>query len=259
MKHSPSWSGSIAALLLGIALSVVIWLPANVPIAMVAKIADGRLDFHHVRGTVWMGSTELALVKPGSAHDTVPIPGRVHWRWLWQDWIPELVVRSDCCFSQPVTFKLTLSPEQSQLSISDVKMNLPLTLLEGLGAPFNTLKPNGDLRVETKKLKLTLANRMMKVSGEMEAEIGSLSSVLSQVKPIGTYTVIAKGYGDRIRFNLSTRSGALQLVGSGELTQKKFRFNAEASSSLGYELAMSNLLNVIGRRSGNRSIISMER
>ena len=106
---------------------------------------------------------------------------------------------------------------------------------------------------------MTLADRMMKISGGAEFEIGSLSSVLSQVKPIGTYTVTAKGQGDRISFTLSTRSGALQLRGSGELRQKTFRFNAEATSSPGYELAMSNLLNVIGRRSGNRSIISMER
>lgn len=259
MKHAPSWTGSIAALLLGIALSVAIWLPASVPVALVAKITEGRLDFRHVRGTVWAGSTELALVKPGEANDTIPIPGRLYWRWLWQDLVPELIVDSDCCFSKPVTFKVTLGTEQRRLSMSDVKMNFPLTLLEGLGAPFNTLKPSGDLQVKTRKLTMTLADRMMKISGEAEFEIGSLSSVLSQVKPIGTYTLTAKGQGDRISFSLSTRSGALQLSGSGELRQKKFRFNAEASSSPGYELAMSNLLNVIGRRSGNRSIISMER
>jgi general secretion pathway protein N len=258
MKNSPSWSGSIVALLSGIALAVVLWLPASVPTAMIAKRAEGRLDFSHVRGTAWAGSTELALVKPNKAEASIPIPGRIHWHWLWQGWIPELVVNSDCCFSQPVTFKLILGTDLQQLSISDVKINFPLTILEGLGAPFNTLKPNGDLQIETRKLKMTLADRVMKVSGDADFELGNLSSVLSQVKPIGTYTVAAKGQGDRISFKLSTRSGALQLSGSGELTQKKFRFNAEATSSPGYELAMSNLLNVIGRRSGNRSIISME-
>ena len=259
MKRPPSWSGSIVALLVGIALSVVIWLPASAPTVMVAKITEGRLDFRHERGTVWAGSTELALVKPNKSDDSVSIPGRIHWRWRWQGWIPELVVNSDCCFSQPVTFKLFLGSEQWQLSMSDVKMNFPLAILEGLGAPFNTLKPHGDLQIKTRKIKMTLADRMMKISGGAEFEIGSLSSVLSQVKPIGTYTVTAKGQGDRISFTLSTRSGDLQLRGSGELRQKTFRFNAEATSSPGYELAMSNLLNVIGRRSGNRSIISMER
>ena len=258
MKHSPPWAGSVVALVLGIVLSVVIWLPASVPTTLVAKLAEGRLDFRQTRGTVWAGSTELALVPPGGENDTITIPGRLYWRWLWQSWIPELVVNSDCCFSKPVTFRVTLSPEQ-QLSISDVKMNFPLALLEGLGAPFNTLKPSGDLQVKIRALKMTLVDQMMKASGEVEFEIGNFSSVLSQVKPIGTYTVTARGQGDRVSFSLSTRSGALQLSGSGELRQKKFRFNAEASSSPGYELAMSNLLNVIGRRSGNRSIISMER
>ena len=108
MKRPPSWSGSIVALLVGIALSVVIWLPASAPTVMVAKITEGRLDFRHERGTVWAGSTELALVKPNKSDDSVSIPGRIHWRWRWQGWIPELVVNSDCCFSQPVTFKLFL-------------------------------------------------------------------------------------------------------------------------------------------------------
>ena len=258
MKHSPPWIGSAVTLVLGMVLAVVIWLPASVTTGLVAKITEGRLDFRHARGTVWAGSTELALVSPGGVNDRTPIPGRVYWRWLWQGWIPELIVNADCCFSKPLTFRVTLGREQ-QLSISDVKMMFPLTLLEGLGAPFNTLKPSGDLQVNTRAVKLTLADRTMKVSGEVEFEIGSLSSVLSQVKPIGTYTVNARGQGDRVSFSLSTRSGALQLSGSGELKQKKFRFNAEARSSPGYELAMSNLLNVIGRRSGNRSIISMER
>ena len=56
---------------------------------------------------------------------------------------------------------------------------------------------------------------------------------------------------------LSTQTGALQLSGSGQLGPSGMRFRGEARAGAGAEQALANLLNIIGRRDGARSLISV--
>ena len=56
---------------------------------------------------------------------------------------------------------------------------------------------------------------------------------------------------------LDTLNGALRLTGSGLWTGARLRFRGEASAAPGHEAALSNLLNIIGRRQGALSIISI--
>jgi general secretion pathway protein N len=57
--------------------------------------------------------------------------------------------------------------------------------------------------------------------------------------------------------SLSTQDGPLQLTGSGTWGPGGVKFRGEARSATGDEAALSNLLNIIGRRDGARSIISI--
>ena len=56
---------------------------------------------------------------------------------------------------------------------------------------------------------------------------------------------------------MSTIDGPLQLRGSGEWGAGGVRFRGEASAEPLNETALSNLLNIIGRRDGARSVISI--
>jgi general secretion pathway protein N len=56
---------------------------------------------------------------------------------------------------------------------------------------------------------------------------------------------------------LTTTSGALQLSGSGQWAASKVRFSGQASAAAGSEAALNNLLNIIGRRKGALSLISI--
>mgnify|MGYP006994992472 CR=1 FL=1 len=56
---------------------------------------------------------------------------------------------------------------------------------------------------------------------------------------------------------LETLEGALQLSGSGRWVGSRLHFNGAATAAPGREEALANLLNIIGRRSGARSIISI--
>jgi general secretion pathway protein N len=52
-------------------------------------------------------------------------------------------------------------------------------------------------------------------------------------------------------------SGALQLKGQGQWLGERLRFTGEASAAEGQDAVLSNLLNIIGRRDGTRSLLSL--
>ncbi|MBV8249557.1 MAG: type II secretion system protein N, partial [Comamonas sp.] len=51
-------------------------------------------------------------------------------------------------------------------------------------------------------------------------------------------------------------SGDLQLSGQGRWVDSRLHFNGEAAASPEREAALANLLNILGRRQGTRSIIT---
>ena len=59
------------------------------------------------------------------------------------------------------------------------------------------------------------------------------------------------------KLNLSTQSGSLLLSGQGQWQGSKFQFRGEASAVPEHAAALSNLLNIIGRRQGARSLLSL--
>jgi general secretion pathway protein N len=56
---------------------------------------------------------------------------------------------------------------------------------------------------------------------------------------------------------LQTLEGALQLQGSGRVHAGRLQFAGFASAAAGREEALANLLNIIGRRDGARSVIQV--
>ena len=66
----------------------------------------------------------------------------------------------------------------------------------------------------------------------------------------------AKG-GDAPAFTLSTLEGPLQLSGNGQWVGARLRFSGEATAAPEQQAQLANLLNIIGRRQGARSLLSI--
>jgi len=76
------------------------------------------------------------------------------------------------------------------------------------------------------------------------------------LRPMGSYRLELTG-GEVPALALSTLQGPLQLTGSGQWVSQRLRFAGEASAAPDREAALANLLNIIGRRSGARSLITV--
>ena len=73
---------------------------------------------------------------------------------------------------------------------------------------------------------------------------------------MGSYRITLNG-GSTSTLQLETLEGALQLTGSGQWVGSRLRFSGTASAAPDREAALSNLLNIIGRRRGAQSIITI--
>jgi general secretion pathway protein N len=105
-------------------------------------------------------------------------------------------------------------------------------------------------------LVLRWSGRQLTLAGRATLDATDISSSLSTLKPMGSYRIALEG-GPVPSLLLTTREGSLQLSGSGRWNGTTMRFDGEASAAPGREDALSNLLNIIGRRDGARSLITL--
>jgi len=249
-----AWAGGGAAL--GLLLALVLFAPAQWLAGAVKSASGGHLLLNEPRGTVWNGSAQLLLAGGAGSSDAVALPSRLDWtlRPAWSGVRASL--RADCCTPQPLAVLARLRWGGMALELADGQAQFPAGLLAGLGTPWNTLQVEGDLQLATQGLSVEWIAARAQIAGRAELQALRLSSRLSTLRPMGSYSITLLG-GTSPTLQLRTLEGSLQLSGSGQWVGSRLRFTGEASAAPEREAALSNLLNIIGRRTGARSIITI--
>lgn len=255
-KPRSTWAWALAGALLGVLPAVAAFAPAHWLARGVANATGGQVQLLQARGTVWTGSAQLVLTGGVASQDRAALPGRVEWQLR-----PTLTgVRAQllaaCCTPEPLRAQVHGRWRGLQLTLADGQSQWPAALLSGLGTPWNTLQPQGQLALRTQGLRMSWIAGRSNLAGLVQLDARAMSSRLSTLKPMGSYRLALQG-GDVPTLTLSTLEGHLQLSGSGQWVGNRLRFAGEASAAPEREAALSNLLNIIGRRSGARSIITV--
>ena len=274
LNQLAGWS-AFAGLLLG----VVMQAPASWLSEAVAKATQKRVLLLNPQGTVWQGSAEwalsdgqhtLATAQEANAHKGLATPTRLASRLQWrigpsidfQNFAVglRLELQSACCTPSPLQVFAAPTWQGLQLRSQSHTSQWPATWLVGLGAPWNTLQPEGQMQLRTQTLQWqqpwSTAHAQPKLTGEVELQWLQFSTRLSTLRPLGNYRVVVKG-GDTMQVTLDTLEGSLQLQGRGEWQQGRLRFRGEAKAQTDAEAAVSNLLNVLGQRRGNVSFMEL--
>ena len=250
------WGWAVLGALLGLAMTVMLMAPASWLAAAVNQASAGRLQLLEPRGTVWTGSAQLQLTGGAGSRDSAVLPGQLAWR-LRPGWLAlNLQVSADCCTTAPLQARLSQHWSGASLQVFDGRSQWPAALLAGLGTPWNTLQAQGSLQLSTQRFSIAWFDGRMALSGQAELAAVALSSRLSTLKPMGSYRLTLQG-GSTPTLELATLEGSLQLSGSGSWAGPRLRFTGVASAAPEHEAALSNLLNIIGRRNGARSIITL--
>lgn len=251
-----AWGWALAGVLAGALPAVAVFAPARWLAQGVASASGGQVLLQQARGTVWTGSAQLVLTGGGTSHDSAALPGRVDWQLRPTLSGLRLQLQAGCCTAQPLRAQLHARWAGARLTVADSQSQWPAALLTGLGTPWNTVQPQGQLALRTQALEVNWTAGRMALAGQLQLDALALSSRLSTLRPMGSYRVVVQG-GEAPTLTLSTLDGHLQLSGSGQWVGNRLRFAGEASAAPEREAALSNLLNIIGRRNGARSIITV--
>ncbi len=255
-SRSP-WVWAAMGALLGLIVVPVVMAPARWLTSTIEQASGGRIQLFDPRGSIWDGSAQLVLTGGVGSSDAVALPGRVSWhlRPIWRGGTAHIV--ADCCTREPLALKITaLGNEPITATLTNSQSEWPAALLTGLGTPWNTIRPQGQLAVATHQLGVQWVDGRPLLMGDLQLDAVQISTRLSTLVPMGSYRVNLAG-GAAPSFQLSTVEGSLQLNGQGQWIGGALRFKGEASASPGRVEALSNLLNIIGRRDGARSTITV--
>ena len=258
------WRWAVAGGVIGALAGLAAFAPAAWLASAVASASGDRLLLTDARGTLWNGSALPVLSGGPGSRDASALPGRLEWRLGLSGLGAEVRARQACCLRGEVRalVKVGLGRLSVQLlpGESSTVGQWPASWLAGLGTPWNTLQLGGALRLTSPGLTVEWVQGRMRFSGEAALDVANASSRVATLDTLGSYRLTVRGNaasGDAATLSLVTIDGALRLSGQGEWTGAGLRFRGEAQAAEGSEPALNNLLNIIGRRQGARSVISI--
>ncbi|OYU93267.1 MAG: general secretion pathway protein GspN [Burkholderiales bacterium PBB5] len=253
---------------LGVLGALITQAPAQWLANGLQQATGSRLLLAEARGSVWNGSAVLVLTGGEGSRDAAALPGRLNWR-LRPDWRGlQLSASQACCLQGEM--RLHLQPGWGGYTVTldtpaDASGKLgqwPAAWLAGLGTPWNTLQLGGQLQLASGGLRLQSTQGRVQLEGTLALTLQSASSRVSPLPVLGSYLLQVQGTGAGAgnavpTVQLSTLDGVLLLSGNGQWTGARLRFRGQAEAAEGHAAALSNLLNIIGRRQGALSVISI--
>ena len=252
------WIGYGLVVLVTLVVGTLILAPAQWMSALVRSATQGRVDLAETRGSFWSGEATLVLASgltPGSMRAS--LPERLTWKLSPAALVTgsvDLTLAHPSALAQPLRVRAGLD---GKLNAGPTTLRLPASLLIGLGAPWNTVRPGGVISVTWDRL----AIEPRKFQGNLTAEWQFASSNLTPVSPFGHYRLLTNGVFPGTQLNLLTISGPLELTGSGTIAEGgRLRFQGVARALPGTDPAiktqLTGLISLLGRRDGESAILN---
>lgn len=249
----------VVAALLILILTALVVAPAQWAAGYVRSATNGRLELAEASGTLWNGSAVVVLASPGeTGASRASLPERLSWRlspWALLAGQIDLALTHPSALAQPLTINAPIFG--SKLTLGPTALRLPASLLTGLGAPWNTVRPGGILTVSWDRMAIGPGRWEGKLGGEWQYA----TSALTPVSPMGHYRVQTNGIWPGTQLELLTISGPLELMGNGTINEGgRLRFTgraqAMAGTDPGVKAQLTGLISLLGRRDGEGSLLN---
>lgn len=246
MMRRPTWRGVIAwggATLAAYGLFLVVLAPATLLDAGLRHATNGTLRLAQAHGTLWSGSGRLEIV---NAAATSGVGKDLSWilqpGGLWRGRL-DFAVAIDHAASR---FPVHLSARRIELA--NVDFTLPASALGVAVARIAPLGPRGELVFHIAKFSRVAGN----VAVDAVMTWQDAGSALTAVAPLGTYALQVNGAGGLVHATLRTRSGPLQLDGSGSSRDNgPLVFSATARVDAQHRAQLTPLLRLIAIERSN--------
>jgi general secretion pathway protein N len=239
-------------LLIAVFSSVAVML-AMLPAAWItpqfARQSGGHVNLVDPAGSLWHGSATLMLAAGSDMSAATLLPGRIEWRTaLWPLFTGR--VRMTMRHSEAMPDPISIDATPRTANVTPGTIAVPASLLSGLGAPFNTLDLQGDVRLSWSDWRSFKGEAF----GQLTVALNDVSSRVSLVKPLGSYQLMFQAQGVSSTLELRTVKGPLMLSGRGIVSEASTSFRGTASAAPEARDNLAGLLNLLGRPSGPDSV-----
>jgi general secretion pathway protein N len=226
-------------------VTLFVMLPAAWIVPQFGKSTGGHVNLVDPAGSLWKGSATLMLATGSGGEGATLLPGRIEWHTAF--W-PLLTgrVRMEMRQTDAMPDSVFVDAGLSGSTLSPGGIGVPASLLAGLGAPFNTLDMEGNVRLTWTEWRVLRGNTY----GQVIVTLDDMSSRVSRVKPLGSYRVVFQAVGQAGTIDLTTSKGPLMLSGQGTVSQTSSAFNGVAMSEPEARENLAGLLNLLGRHTG---------
>lgn len=250
--------GWLVAGLIAAGITALSSMPASWLIPLIEQQTSGHLSLAEVDGSLWNGSAVVATSTSRDEPLTALVPGRLSWQIS-----PSMlmgIVDIDLANPSVTQEPIRIRGDWSDVEIGPGSLNLPADGLSALGAPLNTLKPTGLMKVAWQSVGLKHRNEAWQITGKITIDLMQVASALSPVKPLGSYRLQFDWFDREARLNLQSLSGPLLIEGNGRLVDGRLKFNGQASAQAGFESKLNALLVLLGQRRNidGRSVTVLE-
>jgi general secretion pathway protein N len=235
----------------GVVLASLLTAMVFAPAAWLGDLVQARTPARliHARGTIWNGSAMLAISDGQQAR---MLPGRLSWTVAWREL---RAGRIGLALQHPVLqLPVNIATNGRSVEVSPGNMRLSAALLVALGAPFNTVRPGGTLRVSWDAMRMTSVG----VAGLLQVDWEEAQSSLSPIAPLGNYRLTVLGRESGAEVALATLKGPLLLQGEGRFENGHGRFTGTASAEPDMATSLMGLIGVLGERVGDRALLKWE-
>lgn len=249
--------GAVAGLL----LALLCFAPARWLGSLLASATGDRLQLVNTRGTVWNGQGDLLLGGGEGSRSLTALPQGIVWT-LGPGWSAgpalKLNLHSPCCTDQAIVARVRPGLGSVDMRFDAFSSRWPAAMLVGLGTPWNTLRLDGQMVLQSPGFAVAWNRGRLRLQGQLLIEARDLATRVATLRPLGSYRVDiqARAEGDEASLALSTLRGGLLLQGNGQWVGGRLRFRGDAQAAPGNETALANLLSIIGRREGKRSLLT---
>lgn len=260
-----AWVGALC----GALVALIVWWPAQSLAHVVHAVTRERILLVQPAGTLWNGSARLMASGGPDSADRIALPDRLQWRIRpeWHSGGPGLRVELEQGALLTAPLALHLQPGWGSMALQlggagDAPIPaiaLPARWLSGWGAPWNTLQLSGRLTLQIEHLRMDWRpSDGLQVLTSLRLVMQNIASRVSTLPLLGHYELRVQG-GPRLALSLQSHPGsALQMQGQGQWAPgSRVEFRGQATAAEGREAALANLLNIIGRRDGPRSVIAL--
>jgi general secretion pathway protein N len=239
----------LAVTVVTVMATLFVMLPAAWIVPQFSKATGGHVNLVDPAGSLWAGSATLMLAAGTDGEGATLLPGRIEWRTsFWPLFGGHVRMQMRQTQAMPDVVFVDVGLRDATLSSGAIAV--PASLLGGLGAPFNTLDLDGDVRLSWTEWRVIGRNTY----GQVIVTLDDMASSVSRVKPLGSYRVVFQAEGAVGTVELATLKGPLLLSGNGTVSAANTSFQGAASAAPQARESLAGLLNLLGPHTGPDSV-----